>query len=209
MARWKYDHKTVGETMLKKIVLSEQGFEYIQKELIRGSSFAKLVLNLPLTEGTCETLIPEMLDTRLLTDFSNSIYLSSGLSLAKTKFFLIEKILKFLQDDLDNCVIIETFLKSKDAALTNRIEPYIVYGEDVYYFLTYSTLKTIIESALADARAYPKIIAFTKYDSVIPNDKTIQFENLEVLARNLQLLVVGAYDEEGYIFWSKKEIAAP
>lgn len=191
--------------MLKKWLLSERGYRFVCQELHHGSTLAIFISESLTSKGSCETLLPEEINLDSMVDLSTSVYLSDNVNLHDTRGYVEEIVSEYLQGEETNCVVIETFLKPTDFLQVERSEPYFFFKNEVYYYLTKGASIENIRNAVLDARAYPKIIILSSSYKVIHKGDVIKEEDLRLMAKNVNMLIIGAFDEEGFIFWSRKE----
>jgi hypothetical protein len=86
--------------------------------------------------------------------------------------------------------------------------PFFTYNDEVYYFLTKRhATDELITKAIRTAQSYLFVCALIKYGTddifAIEDRQPMTHRNLEVLASNMTTIVVGAYDGEAYVFWSR------
>lgn len=192
--------------MVRKWFLGDRGLEYIREELNNGSNLARLIRELPLADGVCETFLPEPLEIQSVPDLALSVYLSKDISLADARAIFQNKILTYLQSAPGNCALIETFHTPEKTAFIAAGSPYLICENNVFFYLTQTTSKSVLEDAIAAGKTYPKIIVLTRHDGDIPTGTTISARDLHAFARNVAFLMVGAFDEESYISWSRRGI---
>jgi hypothetical protein len=80
----------------------------------------------------------------------------------------------------------------------------MAYNKEVYYLLTKeSSSKQLIEECLRRSNAFwHSLCVLTKADfNEIKKELTL--EKMKDICLNTEMIIVGAYDSEGYVFWEK------
>ena len=81
-----------------------------------------------------------------------------------------------------------------------------IYGNQVYYALGMGDLEIpkIVE-AIANTNAFWHSVAVLTETDVGRFDRELTLEQFAEIARQTELLIIGAYDAEGYVFWEKNK----
>jgi hypothetical protein len=191
-----------GNIMLKEFALGAEAVTYIRSELVHGHTFARLLLDLPLEEGYVMTYLPTTIDDKTLYRFEG------GVGKASSEILLHETVLfvsRCLSKNLHGYAIFEGYRPSESIlAASNR--QYFFYGsEETYYFSSTSVLEQV-ENAARGGRSYPYVGALTSLSEDQPSIQTgteVPREILEELAAQTTHIIVGAYDDEGYLIWTR------
>lgn len=79
------------------------------------------------------------------------------------------------------------------------------YGKEVYYCLNKGFLtKELIEKCLyVSSSIWHSLCIISKASFPKQPNKTLSLENLQTIVKNAELVLIGAYDDESYIFWEK------
>jgi len=193
--------------MLKVWEFGLEAIAYVRDQLSRGGNFAAALQNLPLEEGKVLSYLPAGLDPAIAREFEESASLSSGLDVSgyteKTGNFIYT----FLGTRSKRYAVFETYAHEDTPFLSTKAVPYFIYSGDAYYFLTSQnvTLDDVLD-AVAWAKRYPFVCALTS----LPKDQLdiglaqdVPSEVLGRFAARAEHVIVGAYDDEGYLIWSR------
>ena len=78
-----------------------------------------------------------------------------------------------------------------------------IFQNEIYYLITKNTASLeLLEEAFYVSDALWHSLCVLCEIKII-NDKTLSLKNIEDICLNAQLIIVGAFDAEGYIFWEK------
>jgi len=191
--------------MLKTIDLPKEAISCICSCLSRGNHLSSLLLNLPLQQGRVRTFLPSQVAQERLLKFN-----VGGLAKRnETEPHLRDIVAEHLRKPDSPIAIFEDNLaKPGDPVLRTISMPFFTYNDEIYYFLTTrQTTDKLITAAIRRAQSYVFICALTTCgtDDILTfeHGRQITYSNLDALARNATSIVVGAYDGEAYVFWSR------
>ena len=215
---------------MKKFVLGSEAIDYVRKCLEAGNKLAELVLeDVELEKGNVITFFPSFVKKKELNKFDIGGKLSqpfkaqwinreNGVSIPSSiDNYLVSKIKNNLTNFKNGLCVFEDFLANpKDPCLSNKRNSIYVYKNDVYYFLfaqdvTKEKINQIIKwsSALPIHLGY--IISDLKNnDFIMTSNKentNLSKSELKIIVKRIKRIIVGAYDGEGYLIWSKKDIS--
>jgi hypothetical protein len=203
----------------------ENAIAYLKKCLSHGKTIAKLLLERDdLDDGAIRSLLPKSVSREAVLDFesggklprTNTVRVPDKPSLrielkANSDPALAAEILKFLRNDAENLCLFEDalaaagdpFLKSLDSRLW-------FYGDEVYHLITSTDSVTEkILQAIRPARSWLTIGVLT--DGPPRNQYgdrgNLSFLDLNLLAQQAEKIIVGAYDGESYLIWSKPKVS--
>jgi hypothetical protein len=196
--------------MLKEIIFGSESLSYIREELSNGEEFAEHLLHLPLEDGLVLSYLPENISNRTRRSFRESIFLTSGLMIRDE---VEAKIVKFITDYLNrhegNYAVIETLARVGDPWVESAKISYFVYNSVVYIFLSHQhTGVEYIHAMLRHARDYPFICGLTslpKQKISIATGQILVEETVQQLADGVDHILIGAYDAEGILIWSRRK----
>lgn len=60
-----------------------------------------------------------------------------------------------------------------------------------------------MKSAIGGASAYPSIFILVESPLSIEHGKVLSKDDLKALAQSVDHIIIGAFDEESYLIWSK------
>ena len=191
--------------MIKKVNLDNKAIEYIRNELLSGNDLATFLLKLPLETGHVTTYLHDALNSEDIEGFNLSIFLTKNLVMMNdTHDQMIDFISTHLESSRDSYAIFETLGELGEGWLKSITVPYFSYNSKIYICLACTdTSAEMIKSAMGKARGYPFICALTYFNLAITNGEVLSEDKLETLAKSVDHVVIGAYDEEGFLIWSK------
>lgn len=206
--------------------VTEKGINYILMGLRYGRTLSNLTARyLSIENGKVATFVDRSIDVSSLSDFEGTwvgrslpgslqTLLNEGLnsiSRVKENFFVVPTIQNFLTKNSQNiCIIEHPDAKPTDSWTKVYLDdPFVIFGHhDVYYFIDNSAFDaTTILNVLSAATSWT-VKAFL---TTLPENVTLKLRQeidldfLEILAKNTKMIIMGAYDEEGYVIWSISE----
>lgn len=208
--------------MDKIIIKVEEGKKYIDDKLLWRGSLSLSLRDIIDNTETIYALAP--LDTPLdaLYNFSSGgIYYNETNRLfpdAKIKpiinkhtTFLIEIIKKYIFQSGDNCCILEDALSSPgDPILLKKKLNYISSDKDeVFYFFDSSNYDLVkLENSYTQAEQIDSLFVLSSFDKNrhidLLNPNKLSKPDFDLISINTDLIVLKAYDGEGYLIWVKK-----
>jgi hypothetical protein len=200
--------------MLKKISLkNNNAFQYIINQLSLGGEISNYLQKFNLGMGTLITYLPEEVDTEKITDWSESIDWLYGKNVTKeNENILINLISKFMKMKKGNCFLSETLCLLGDPILNKKNFPYISYNNQIFGYLINISSDELIRTVLINSRRYPFVGLLTELPNgldAIYNKQKLSENTLERLIKLTRYIIIGAFDDEGFIIWSKvKDIKA-
>jgi hypothetical protein len=213
--------------MYREINLGSEGKNYLRNCLREGKTFAKYLFQTHnIEEGTVTTFLPGYVSEEEAKKFGEGklgkkgradLFASGKRFEAKANmdFWLIDNIQKFFNSDGEQFCIFENALaRPLDTWLSRAKSIFFTCDQEVYHFLwNYSDKEKIVQTLKEATYAFPPLIAglisLKKNDgATISTDrwktlKKISPDDLAILAENTKKIIVGAYDGEGYVIWSK------
>jgi hypothetical protein len=203
--------------MLQRFDITLGGMNYIQSELALGSDLAVALLNSSeLSSGKVSVFLPTILfqffDTyndSMLFKYEREKGREATTELWKEIKALKEKlIIEHCQSASNRCVIFETWYEKKDVSIVKeKGVSYFSYDDDIYLFLDKSTVgRDIIDHYLGTTRAYPTIVFLSSLPLEV---KPLEVEDeisknvAKLLIDRSELVLVNAYDDEGFLIWER------
>ncbi len=209
-------------------VLGNEAISYIKDRLSNGQTLAKFLLaNSDLDSGKVVTFLPPSANHSRVRDFKRGGLLPTRPEsewihaigpigqqfvmkpVPKADEGLVRVIQNFLKSSKAHLCIFENSLaRPSDPYLKELLSSMLILGEEVYHLLKSEDAdEKTIRNTVSEARSYLEIGAMTS--TTLPDQlftkKEITANELKTLALNTQNIVVGAYDGEGYLIWSKPE----
>lgn len=192
--------------MLQKLYLNHVGMSYILDELSQGAELSQRLCWLELQKGAAFTYVPTELSLSSLSNFSESMEFLSGRNVIHDfDEITVQLIAKYLSKNIDNVVMFETLWRANDPIISKRNYKMVIINSSVYYFISGNDEPKPIIEYLQYAKNYPTVIVLSKRildENYLPKSKN-DTEALELFYESIDYIIVGAFDGEGFIFWSK------
>ncbi|MEW6217261.1 MAG: hypothetical protein AB1543_06225 [Candidatus Bipolaricaulota bacterium] len=186
------------KTVDKSLVLP-----YIVRSLELGGGLAAHLLSLPLELGEVVATVPETTPQQDLLRFEVGGIVNGR----ETGHFLEELITKHLRIRGNRYVVFESDLSRRAPALSTAEEPYFFYRDETLYYVDANLASPeSIRGVLRWARRWPLLGVLSSLAAAAPIEvrSEVDDELLKELAIRTEHLVVGAYDEEAVLVWSRK-----
>lgn len=193
--------------MLRKVDLTKECVNYIKQELSQGGDLSVEASNLLLQSGFMFTYIPFSMSLTTQIDFSESLEFLSG-ELVFDEFISIIKeiILKTLDKNPHIVAIFETIWSENDEVTLHSALQYFTIKGRRYDYLKGGDEKIVLDDYIADAQGYPTVIFIVNNqnsDFEIRNKSKFHEGYINELVKRIEVMIVGAFDGEGYIIWHK------
>jgi hypothetical protein len=192
--------------MLTQIGLGQNALEYIHAQLKSGNTYARALLETS-GFGKIYTFLPEKLKEKKQIEVSQSIYLSTGLKIkTDSKQIMNRFVHSFLQENDSRMGLVETYYGSDDVSKLINIPTAVFYSSEVYFFMKPRESLDVIGHGFGSARDYPFIcglIELKDEKNMLHENRKIRPEQWTTFALETQHIIVGAYDAEGYLVWSR------
>jgi len=214
-------------TKFKKFDLGISGIEYLKQALLDGLSLCQLVYkHVPLECGKVTTFLPLEISQKEAEDYESGGKILTPPNQRKTVVdkngnkWIMEPVLNnlslilpeiqsyLLKNDKRVFVFENALSNAKDPGLTTRKSELWFYGDEVYHAvsLKQGSLSST-QIAIQEAASYRLVGIGTCFlksgDSAVR--RIISEKDLEVLARNAEVIIFHAYDGEGYLIWRLKK----
>jgi hypothetical protein len=214
-----------------EIPLGKEAIEWVRKTLTEGNTLSKYLLeNINVDTGNVITFLPPEADIeKARTQFEWSVIPMSprsewvwlkethngkhpvAIPVHRTVEPQVEIISKFLEADSNRlCVFEDMMMSPKDPVFFKETNVVWLFNEEIYHIVFSSEKHTFeqIRSAISHAAsAWPHFVgtitAFPDLSQTRPFRKQLTNLELKTIAQNTQKLIIGAYDNDGYLIWSK------
>lgn len=204
--------------------LPSEAMEYMRRQLASGLTLGRLLLEIDLGPGTVTTYLPMNLDEGSILEFNSGGKMPSPTSTVRrrdersvritpvpdTDAWLASRTHAYLQEQRQGLVILENALaRPSDPSLVSHYANLAVYDEEVYHVLTIenSPDQDSVLSAIRFVKTHQFVGVFTSSDDRPGLRKAgpveLTLEDLRDFARLAEGIVVGAYDLEGQLIWTK------
>jgi len=188
--------------MLNNIQLTDTAKDYAQNCLRQGGKYADSLTNI--SSGRITAFLPSQLDYSHV-DYSRSLHLTFGVQIYEVaRQNIYEMVNSFLQSGINKYALVETYYNSRDLKKMPSL-PNTVYSENEILFLLkpHASIQEI-KNAFSSARDYPFVcglIDLNGADFSLLENQNIQSERWNTLAQKTQYIIIGAFDNEGFLIW--------
>jgi hypothetical protein len=189
--------------MLKLVEFGPEVITYIRSCLSEGDTISRYLLVQSLEGGRVTTQLPDDVDS----EASQRFEVGGITKRSDTESYLVAFISAYLNQLGKRYVVFETLARLGDASLASSKNRFFTYRTEIYYFLTSKDCDPEkIINAIRKARSYPFIGVLT---STLEDEPDIQTGHvlapdvLEKFATRAEHILIGAYDSEGVLIWSK------
>jgi hypothetical protein len=199
----------------------EKTIEYFNWTLDGGNTLSKeLEKVLDFEKGQFFTLLPEDADFGALYEFAdgwilpqNPTYVQFDASGNKSgSYTIVPQLNHEISDFIFNkmefknnrvCVFEDVLTRPEHPHLEFFHQYGLQYLNECYYFLSRDNdSPEIIAQTISESGAiWHTLFILTESDNLKALGKEITLESIREFCKNVQLLVLGAYDGEGYVFW--------
>ncbi len=216
--------------MLEEVILDQRALDYIEQFLEDGYTLSRDLLRLPLAVGRVVTHLPPNAPPTALSNFRWGGVLPSFSELEswhvnangqRTRFVSVSSnplrqeidavLADFIADYLQGpgrcyAVIEDTNARPDDASLGSWVGQWFSYESEVYQFLTTADIDSavILRTWRGTGSYRPLGILVAGPDLPdLTHGQEVTVETLQQLTDHTDHLIIGAYDGEGELLWSK------
>lgn len=199
--------------------------EYVKSRLDKANAISMELINLlNFNKGYFFTLLPSNANQKRLYDFKTGGILpqnppeeceASGI---KSIYSIIpsidEELAKLISKEIKQRKNIVCIFDDINCSLT-QVKGYDIYDNyglfyknEIYYMLNNTNITTnVVSECLNNSNAFwHSLCIFAKIENREKILKNLNLEKIKKICMSTQLIMVGAYDGEGYIFWEEKFI---
>jgi len=197
-------------------------WKYVQNNLDKSNVLSSELLNLSIFKnGYFFTLLPNDANTERIYEFESGVILPQNpkeeyfVSGEKNTYSIIptirnelsELLLKEIKSSDQLCCFFDDVTRSPiDKYSTDSLYAHLLFYEDeVYYLLEKNEISSelIMQCLRASNAFWHSLCVLTKTNFKDLVDKKLSLEKIKDICLNAQLIIIGAYDGEGYVFWEK------
>jgi hypothetical protein len=215
---------SMAEIEIERRELDEVVDDYIREQLSWGGPLSSLLGRIDLSDGSAWAFVPTNADHERAHDFSNGglfrVPDSDRVALPGGGYMLpapkrvdghlamhVDRFLSGRDDRL--CVLEDPFASADDPGMAIREEvSYFTVGTALYYF---ATREQELMQTTVDALRRPPSVKYLGVLSepgsgtaAIKSGSELSTVDLAAIAFATATIIVGAYDGEGYVIWSKR-----
>lgn len=187
---------------IRQIDLSAEAIAYIRGSLAQGRSLAREVARLALEAGAAVALLPSDVAPQAAQRF----HVGGVARTAATEPAIARLVSDFLAGAADRLAVFEDALAlPTDASLARRKLPFVTCGSDVLYLVVPGSDTDTITRALRFATSHVLLGVLTTAAGALPRPgESISTATLTELATRADKLLIGAYDGESVLVWSRR-----
>jgi len=191
--------------MLKEFKLGSEAISYIRSQLGLGYSLAQHLLNLPLEQGQVTTYLPALTSDEAKRSFDKGGVVDRS---EEPLHKVVTLVSAFLREQVKGYAVFEGFWRDRSLFATAKEQHLFYEPEAIYYFASSANPDPVyIEAAVRAGRSYPYIGVLTSLPEGKPDIQSgtnVTSQQLRELASRAQHIVVGSYDDEGYLIWARR-----
>jgi len=200
-------------------------WKYVKNNLEKATTLSAELLNLlDFKNGHFFTLLPNDANIKRLYEFEGGVILPQNpeqeyfVSGKRATYSIIptirkelsELILKKIESKDKLCCVFDDVVRiptDKHMALFHSYG--LFYKNEVYYLLEKNKISNelIIQCLRASNAFWHSLCVLSKIDFKCEDSKKLDLEKIKDICLNADLIIIGAYDGEGYIFWEKSSSA--
>lgn len=189
--------------MLKEFEV-RNAIPYVRSSLEAGSTLAQHLVRLPLEKGRVVTHLPAETSPEAVEQFETGHIASRR----ETRRHLTSFIETYLNGYEERYGVFETFARLGDRGFDPLEEQFWSYQLEVYDFVSSRDCGSdlIYRTVHSLARPYPFVGALTslpKGQLHMPIGHELAISEIEMLASRTEHILIGAYDDEGTVIWSR------
>jgi hypothetical protein len=193
---------------LCKKELGSEGLEHVRATLLKGGPIPSAIR--PLEIGSAWAYLP----CTLIEPIEVEAYQDGGIFSTEDAADIHDQVVLFIRSFLQsndlNVVLFEDQFFGIDDPPNSTDQQLFKYRGTVYHYRTcISGIPTLdlIDDAISAASNYPQIIVLTRIATLqaLPSRSEMAEDFANDLVKNVCHVVVGAFDEEGYLIWSSNE----
>lgn len=198
--------------MLIEIILNDNAYDYFRETIHTGSRFydgsslSHYLHELPIARGKIITYWPKSIDSESI-NFNASVALTTNANLGGVRQIISKHIYHYVRKNSKRYAIFETWSKKSDP-IKSEVPKYLIHDNNLYYILDSSEndLEEIARVVMY-AREMPFICSLTSIPKELnPPQPSSELgeEILQTLAARSDMIIIDAYDGEGYLIWYKE-----
>ena len=188
---------------IRQIDLGADAIAYMRASLAQGKSLARASARLALEAGRTVALLPSGADPQAARQF----YTGGVARTAETEPVIVRLVLDFLAGGADRLGLFEDAVAlPTDASLALHKVPFVTSGTDVLYVVRRAADAEEAARALRFATSHVLLGVLTTVVDGLPRaGEAIPDTLLATLTARADKLLIGAYDGESVLIWSRHE----
>lgn len=179
----------------------EISLEYLKKNLRKANELSSQILEVLFSHsGEFYVLLPEDSDLKRIYDL-NSGYITSSID-KEICYFVVDK----MKNTDYSCIFDDVNTTASDSLEDEFFANHsLFYKNEVYHTIKRRLLSedTFLKCMLTSDGIWHSLCIITIVDLDEIEDKKLDQDMIKKICVNAQLVMIGAYDGEGYIFWER------
>lgn len=197
----------MGAKRMKSLLRYELDFDltlnYVQDNLSSAKTLSEQLIKLvDFKEGCFFALIRPEIDKKRIHEFSYSLSMSS----------IQDELIDFIYNKLNKnqkltALFEDILLTTKSAYLELFEECGLQYNDEIIYSVNKNNVShSLISRCLFNCNAiWHSLCILTNINTEKKESKILTLDMINNACLSIQLVIIGAYDGEGYIFWEKSD----
>jgi hypothetical protein len=192
-------------SMLKSVILGDEGVRYVQSRLKEGGALSQLAQNLVSTDGgVCFAPLPEHVSLERARQFETGGVMTRRMQLEWIK----NRMLSFCGKGDKNLLVFEDqVLRRGDKGVSDIPSNIFYYRDEVYYYIECLDVSgNRVEGALREVRSFRSISFLIERcdNQYLETGCTLDRAMLDKMAEKVSEIFVSAFDQEGVLVWSRR-----
>lgn len=189
--------------------LNKCAINYLNEYLKNGDYYLlikSVISNLNIEKGDIITYLPVDTDPKFLHEF---IY-GGVASLNKTQQWLASEVNDFLKENDNNCCFFPDYLlEPKYLSIRKLDTAYFIFSSQIYHYLNsdhidnYDRIINTIRASDSCTLLIGILTSLGNNTEYFKGIRTLGDYEINILSKNTQKIIAGAWDGEGCIIWSK------
>jgi hypothetical protein len=186
--------------LLKQYDLGDDAIQFIRSQLALGRGLARSLSELPVERGRVTTHLPANVSTENLSDFG-----SGGIASGEETQWLAGFISDFLAAQASRVCVLEHASAERSDSKQPDV-PFFTVGEDLFMFAHQTTPRETLLTITQKGHWYPAIGTLSRLPADQPQlpERSEQTPALlRELAEATDYMLIGAYDAEAWLIWTR------
>lgn len=175
-------------------------YEYVKENLSWANTLSiKLLKLIDFTNGQFFSYMSTEADPSRIYQFPYSLS-SQSMNDIELSFYLFEYLKK---NEKTSALFEDCTRKPTDPHLETFYKCGIQYNEEIYYLINNKnlTLELLLRCIKESSSIWHSLCLLTDFN--FENSKNLNLDSINNACLKAKLIIVGAYDDEGYIFWER------
>lgn len=195
------------------LALDTQALLFVEDNLRKGLTLSRQVLTcLDISGGSVVAYLPPDIDTSTIkTRLSDEFRFGYITKLGGTLNCIVEFVKSYLSAESRRIVIFENANASANDPRLDEDGNVLIFGDEVYYMLSSKDSDEDVRNSIVSANSlWIHIGILTSVPDISDWDpkSTLGSADISDLAKRVEHIIVGAFDGEGFLIWSRSDEAS-